>query len=235
MSKKPDPNIIRVGDRVKILTPNLFIRCGYPLGIQDMIKEIDQCFGTFIEDMLRSAGKGDKMVFRDQNGKYPDRPEDMIVFESEEKGRDYRDIARILAYERLKLKQYGGNTRSIHTETIDDLKGKVGKVIEIRFVHTGTYQRGYSGYSYEGEYDYEPSYLSDEQTHKILTLSNIVTPKHEDGEYMETPMLVSDLDLRHRLVEIEMEPIRIQALFVEKVRNPDEEYRVNNSIMEMSW
>ena len=90
-----------------------------------MMKEIYQCFGAFIEDMLRSAGKGDKMVFRDANGKYSDRP-----------------------------------------------------------------------------------------------------------EYMETPMLVSDLDLRHRLIEVGMEPIRIQALFVEKVRNPGEEYRVKNSIME---
>ena len=38
--KKINPKIIRIGDTVKIVKPNIFIRCGYPLSKNEAKKEI---------------------------------------------------------------------------------------------------------------------------------------------------------------------------------------------------
>ena len=56
--RKLNPNIIRIGDRVKIINPIFVTRCGYPLGIDDMIKEVCERFGKDIKDLMYSVTQG---------------------------------------------------------------------------------------------------------------------------------------------------------------------------------
>ena len=64
MSKKLDPKIIRVGDMVRIDNPEMFIRCGYPMSLEDACKEVDELFGDDILRLLDSVATDDhlKMV-----------------------------------------------------------------------------------------------------------------------------------------------------------------------------
>ena len=36
--RKKKEQVIRIGDRIKVINPEIFMRCGYPLTIQDGIK-----------------------------------------------------------------------------------------------------------------------------------------------------------------------------------------------------
>ena len=75
----------------------------------------------------------------------------------------------------LRIEGFGGNERKIYTEEVGIHDGVKADVVDIHYVKTGTYVRGF-GSSYDewtGEYDYDPSYLTDQKTHKILTLNYI--------------------------------------------------------------
>jgi len=70
--RKLDPKIIRVDDYVRIDNPEMFVRCGYPLSLNDMCKEVEDIFGKVIEDLIYSVRNLDKFMQRDENGKYVD-------------------------------------------------------------------------------------------------------------------------------------------------------------------
>ena len=69
--RKLDPKIIRNGDRVRIVTPEIFVRCGYPLCKADLREDIAKNYGKIIEDLIYSVEKGDKLLTRDEKGLYP--------------------------------------------------------------------------------------------------------------------------------------------------------------------
>ena len=170
--RKLDPKIIRVDDIVRIDNPEMFIRCGYPLCINDMCEEIEKHFKNVIEDLIYSVSNGDEFVRRDDRENHSDkwgtiRP---ILHSNDDYGRIYRE----LAYRRLQGKNFGGNERKVFTEKVESVRGKKARVVGIKFVKTGIRHNGYSGYDYSyGNHDYEPPYLSDEKTHKILQIDLI--------------------------------------------------------------
>jgi len=167
--RKLDPNIIRIDDIVRIDNPEMFIRCGYPLCLDDMYGEIEEKFGRVIEDLVHSIEFGDEFVQRDDKGRWPDGTYKKIGI-SNSSGRIYQE----LAYCRLMGKKFGGNERKIFTKNEEELKGKRAKVVDVKIVKTGNRISGSGGYdSYNGEYDYEPAYLADQKTHKILQLDII--------------------------------------------------------------
>ncbi|MFA7219193.1 MAG: hypothetical protein WC119_01640 [Synergistaceae bacterium] len=165
MSKQKDKNYPRVGDFVRIDNPQMFIRCGYPLGINDVREEIRKNHLKKIEDfitgILCEEGNGNKSLdnsFGDLRNNVPS----ICAWK----------IINALAYERLKAKKFGGRERSIHTEFDKNAKGKIFKINKTRCVMTGTYSPPSGGYDYwSGEYDYEPGYLNNQERHRILMLS----------------------------------------------------------------
>lgn len=158
--RKLDPNIIRVGDRVQIINPEVFVRVGYPWNKQYVIdnvitkeekeKVIELLKGVYIEekDLCGNLIKGIKYDYLDYD-----------------KSRTYDEIIDRLAYYKLQKNHFGGNKRQVFTKTEESLKDQIVFVDSKRYVKTGTYSCGW--YDEDGG---EPSYLSNEKTHIILNV-----------------------------------------------------------------
>ncbi|PWC98013.1 hypothetical protein [Azospirillum sp. TSO5] len=138
MSKK---NVIRIGDKVRILDPRLFIRCGYPLCHKDVVDDLERNRSDDIQAVAKQFGIAASGVVRDR-------------------------LVSALAYGILRSKRFGGHERSIHlTEPRDHLGGLVTTVADKAVVVTGSYFPP-SGY-YD---DYDPGGLDGAKSHVILTL-----------------------------------------------------------------
>ncbi len=147
--KTKTPNI-REGDRIRILNPEFVTRCGYPLDFTTEARRIEDENRGDIIDFLKSQG----VDLRRKNW-----PHDIDE-------RPINKIAKAIAYELIKQKGFGGDSRTLHTRTIAELKGTECKVMGKCFVKTGI--RSHGGVDWNGEY--EPPYLGDEKTHRILEL-----------------------------------------------------------------
>jgi hypothetical protein len=142
-----NPNIIRVGDYIRIINPELFVRCGYPLTIKVQQEDIEKQFGDDIRLLINKVG---------------------LQYTSFAENKTFNEISQSLAYYMVKQKKFGGNERKIYTKTCEELIENVYKVINIKIVKTGIYcVGGYSGY--EGQ-EWEPASLENPKTHKILEL-----------------------------------------------------------------
>ncbi|WP_372395228.1 hypothetical protein ABMY26_07095 (plasmid) [Azospirillum sp. HJ39] len=138
MSKK---NVIRVGDKVRILDPRLFIRCGYPLCHKDVMADLEENRSADVQAVAEKFGIAGQGVVRDR-------------------------LVSALAYGILRSKRFGGYERSIHlTDPRDHLGGLVATVADKAVVVTGSYFPP-SGHCD----DYDPGGLDGAKSHVILTL-----------------------------------------------------------------
>lgn len=155
--RKPDPRrakVIRRGDKVRIVTPDFFVRCGYPKDIESESAIVLEKFGAIIRGMIQDPMKNPATL-----NPYSDLS---LVGK----------VCREVAYARLRANGFGGTTRSIHSKRKDDLMGKEFVVVDVSFCKTGIYSPpSMSGGSYEYEPEFEPGFLHNEKTHKILTLA----------------------------------------------------------------
>lgn len=154
MKKKKD--IIRVGDRVEIIEPHIFVRCGYPKTIEDCICEVEKEHGEVLQKFVKDLGLSILPPFS---------PYGKDSFFSDV----YEEVRRAVAYARLRAQHFGGARRSVHTEYKENEKGRQYLVNGIRFVKSGTYEAG-GWYGGMDGYEYEPAYLTDQKTHKILRI-----------------------------------------------------------------
>lgn len=163
--KKLDPNIIRVGDKVKILNPELFVRCGYELtpNNEDLQSEVMDKYKDKIDEFIKSLfGPIQKVnasiLFEEEYSYWDDQ--DVNTLESK--------IINALCYYEVKRKGFGGKERKIYATHVNKMKDIIGKVVKIKFHKTGTYIPGSYSYSAYDLSDYDPAYLENEKTHKIL-------------------------------------------------------------------
>lgn len=186
MSKRK--NIIRVGDRVKILVPDVVVRVGYPLTKADMMEKQTPEQLKAIQDMFRAFG----IVM------HPDMFTDYKSISNREDDRAYGHVRRIMASLQLRREGWGGRERRIHTHTLPMLRGCLATVDAKRVVKTGDYHPGWSGQDYwTGEYDCEPAYLSNEKTHVLYKL-------YVDGiGYSWTPDSENSISSDYKDIEIE--------------------------------
>lgn len=149
--------VYHVGDIVKIVSPAVVTRVGYPLSKQDALDTAEKEYNEKIVAFMREVGAA--------------QPDDPLFNSPEYDPCLYGDLLNALAGYWLRQKGYGGKERKIYTEINEQLRNTTGwKVTSKRYVKTGTYCRGgYSG-GFDGEPDYDPPYLSNEQTHTLLTL-----------------------------------------------------------------
>ena len=171
MSKNPK-NIIRVNDRIKIVTPNIFERCGYPLSKKMIKDEITSEQKKSVFDMLGTFGIS---VYNANIEK--------LLLDDNKNGILYEKIVDIVAGGILRQRGWGGKLRSIHHKYVPELKDTKCMVISKRIVKTGTYNHGYSNLDYWGEYSCEPPYLSNEKSHVILMVningSDFINDSHD--------------------------------------------------------
>ena len=143
--------VYRVGDKIKIKTPEFFERVGYPLTLQKVEEEhFSKDEKLRINEFLTSFEIFQGDFFRSR------------------KDPTYDLILRLLAKYRIRQLGWGGRKKSIYTVTKQVSPDTVYKVIKKRVVKTGTYHHASGGYDYWGEYDYEPASLDDQKTHILL-------------------------------------------------------------------
>ena len=162
MSKRKD--VIRDGDYVKIITPNIFVRCGYPLNkkiVMDTLITKEQ--KEAVVQMLLAFGL-----------KRP--PEDMLAYQLSWKmdstlaDKAFDKVIYEMAGVVLQKERWGGNERLIYYDYKPEFQDATCYVQGKRVVKTGTHEVGHSYRGYYDDYDdYDPPYLSNEHTHVILS------------------------------------------------------------------
>jgi len=150
---------IKKGDWVRIINPEFFIRCGYPLCLGDAQEKIKEKHGKRIDDFINKTFESESVA--DYSFNVPN-------FKIEQ---CYDRILMALSRHYVYLNGFGGKERKIYTKNIPEHKDKIYRVAEKSYKVTGHYCAGYSGYSYEGEYDCEPAYLEDQKRRTLLHLS----------------------------------------------------------------
>ena len=75
-------------------------------------------------------------------------------------------MVKAMAYGIMRREHFGGRKRTIHTKTVSEYENDVFTVQGVRFVKTGEWAPGGQS-GYYGE-DYDPPYLANEKTHRIL-------------------------------------------------------------------
>lgn len=147
--------VIRVGDIVKITTPERFVRCGYPFDQRAATEHLIDHYRAEIDALIEKI---------DPNPKYANR----YVPES-----DYRALCGRLARIVAHRDGFGGNDRRIYTERDEHLTGLRCSVIGKKVHKTGRRVPPGGGRDWDGAYYEEPGYLDGEKTHIILTVAPV--------------------------------------------------------------
>tara|TARA_R110000868_G_scaffold261268_1_gene519348 strand:- start:358 stop:1056 length:699 start_codon:yes stop_codon:yes gene_type:complete len=143
---KKKEDIIRVGDLVQIVNPQVVTRVGYPLNIESVVRNhmtVEQ--GMYIDRFIASFG-----------------------IDIASTAKIYDDVVRDLAYGILLTKKFGGNERSIHSTNVPQLAGQDATVVGRRVVKTGIRKTEYD-YDSDG-CNSSWNYLDKEKTHIIYSL-----------------------------------------------------------------
>jgi len=190
--KKLDPKIIRIGDSVKVENCMFFVRCGYPLCLEDLTNNVlerrkRELFSLIdLEFPFVKAKKYyiiDSLPINKTQGDFNDDLKEDLA----------RQLARKIASVQIVEKKFGGSTREIYEKSIPDLKDEEFIVTDIKFVKTGTRHAGSGGgYNYFDEWEYEPPYFNCDKTYKILQLKYKDTNQQNNLEYLN----LEDKDLR---------------------------------------
>jgi hypothetical protein len=154
---KVKKHIFRVGEAVKIVTPETFLRVGYPKTKKDIEKELTPEQYSKIDDLLREFGLSNDGIYNTDYIKTKVRAK----------------VIDAIAYGVLYKQGYGGRDRTIHTENLPELAGRTARIQSKKVVRTGKYEPGTMGCDSDGYNDYDPAYLSNCKSHVILELDMI--------------------------------------------------------------
>ena len=131
MSKKT--NRPKVNDSVKIIEPKFFIRCGYPLTIKSIQKD------------LFKDNSQNKQIITDMLEHFDIKcySKELLLEDMDLSGGILGDIEVLIARWILVQKKWGGRNRDIYTVEIPQLKNEIFKVQFIKACYTGIYQPAY--------------------------------------------------------------------------------------------
>lgn len=122
--------IFRVGDTAKVVVPKIVKRVGYPKGISDYEKEVEEKFGPEVSAIFAKAGIMDTPLYSATKAK----------------------VSHELAYMLAKLNHFGGRKRSVHLEERPEILGQKFFIHSLKTFMEGTYFPGFGG-SWENSYD----------------------------------------------------------------------------------
>jgi hypothetical protein len=154
MTKKLDPNIIRIGDKVKVINPLFVERVGYDNNLEASIKYVEDNFFPQITAFVNSILSPGSDVLRRTNYSKVDHK-----------------IVRALAYGFVGKNMKSGAERKIFTKEQGGYWGEF-YVTGIKYVQTGQYDPPHSHQDYYGEWDSYPGGLSEMKTHKLLCIDH---------------------------------------------------------------
>lgn len=147
------------GDKVRVINPQIFVRCGYPETVESAGEKMEEWFKETYGKSLKShlleffPFLGDPLI-----------DEYKIILK--ESSFDFNKIKESFyrAYLKNKL-NFGGRERKVYTKYEPQLEGAICKIISEKpmIKKTGIYQHASGGYGL-GE-DYEPAWLSNVKTH----------------------------------------------------------------------
>ena len=126
MSKKLNPNIIRVGDRVKIIKPFIFVRCGYPMSKKDIKESLSKEKLDLLENFVYNFTGLSRSIFT------PNYRADNIIDRVKDQ----------LAFGILVAKGFGGNKRSIFSKEVPAILNLRGTVRRRKVVKSGVRELG---------------------------------------------------------------------------------------------
>jgi len=137
-------NIIRVGDRVRVVNPVVVVRVGYPKCLADYEKEVREKLGFQLTQLLLAAGVPEHELDSSRSG---------------------RKILSELAYCLGNKDRWGGRLRSLHTVEVPELRVQDFTVLEMRTAFTGVHESG------SGQWDdYSPPCLGHAKAHRLARL-----------------------------------------------------------------
>jgi hypothetical protein len=176
---KLDPNIIREGDMVRVVIPEVLVRVGYPLCFEEAREQTEEKLAPAIAKLI------DEIHYHACNKTERGTPS----IASLKDRRVYKRILNAAAYEFLRARRFGGVKRSIYTRTAPELEGEVFPVAGVKFRKTGDYYPPSGGYGtwYDDYDDYEPGGLGNEKTHKFVDICTFSMRKMDgsDGTWIE--------------------------------------------------
>jgi len=172
---------VRVGDRVRVVDPHFVLRVGYPRSVRDYYAQVEQEQGAMLDALLKQYGwKGvEKLYGASPLSKLAGFPE------PEEHPRlvaARKMILHQLAYLRAVKDHFGGRQRSLHFVYAPKAAGHESTVASLRTVATGRYFPPSGGKTYDGDYDWEPGGLSDQQAHRLATLDGYPLTQPWEGD-----------------------------------------------------
>jgi len=135
--------VYHVGDQVKIVEPQFFVRCGYPTTLSSAMKEF------MTAEQRESLNQLMKSFGIRYNGKV------------------HKELQKSLSYHLALKHGFGGNERQIYIQYLEEWKDKTLYVCDKRVVQTGIRVNGYTD-----EIESVPPRLSQIQQHVILVLSS---------------------------------------------------------------
>lgn len=170
--RKPrlDPRIIRIGDRVRIISGKPVLRVGYPKTVEDYYEELNK--DSELHDKLQSVLNHVAGIPEDHQNPKGFFCGVRLLADGHLCKRTREKTLWKLAYFKAKIEGFGGTLRSVHfCEDQVNLVGRTAEVIGVLCKQTGEYYGPTGGYcSYTMEYDYECGGLSNQKTVKILEL-----------------------------------------------------------------
>ena len=161
--------VFRIGDKIKVINPEFFIRCGYKLTKEDGLKLITEDEKKTLINLL-GGNHIDNLVYKGYD-------------------RVYEEILDRIAYSRISKLGFGGPNRSIFTESKPEFLNKEFTVIGKKVVQTGVYQAGYTSGGWDG-YESEAPYLSNVKSNVILKLMINDGYIHYDDYWIEEKNVV---------------------------------------------
>jgi hypothetical protein len=156
----------KVGDRVKIITPKLFQRCGYPLDpfvVREKFKdEITKRATEALQGMLGIPIKAPEQA-NDLNELFGVSE---IVSEYR---RPYAHLEKAVISYILQRERFGGRNREIHEVEVSGIANRIAIIDEVNYVKTGTYTPA-SQCGYYSD-DYDPPCLDEAKVHAIYSIT----------------------------------------------------------------
>lgn len=158
-------------DRVEIVEPLVFVRCGYPMSWDETYNQLTETYESQIITDLDGLARGYI------SAGWPEHLARSLP-------NAYSDIIHHLTKAHLNKNRYGGNERAIHTRLDERFRGKIARVMGKRVVKTGRYRKGYGPSGY-GDDDGAPPTLENVKTHVILEVEMYTGPEPWDFEHFE--------------------------------------------------
>lgn len=148
--------VFRVNDKIQIISPNIFVRCGYPLTKELAIKNLV----SFEEKKKIADLVGVYLHNDDQDNLEPIWDE----LSNGNRSSAYYDILDKFALLKMRQNNFGGSERKVYTELKPEYLNAVGSIISKKCVQSGIHSNG------GNYYEREPNYLANQKTHIILDI-----------------------------------------------------------------